>query len=80
MDALLSFALKLVLAILDRWIDREMTRLHLDPKVRADLEVIENELVRLLEGPVGQAIARAFGRAILKAKFANDPSTGTWAG
>lgn len=79
MDSLIEFALKVALKLLDLWLDREIARTKLDPKVKQDLALLEDKLMRFLEGPAGQAIGRALAKSVIASRFANDKSTGAWA-
>jgi hypothetical protein len=81
MDKLAGAVLSVALAILDRYLDSQIDRLK-DENVKSTLRKIEDEVVRVLAGPVGLAIGQALARQIAvragERWFGNDPNTGAW--
>lgn len=77
-DKLLTFMLQLSLGLLDKWLDLRIEQAGWDVTTKARAQMLEDELIRFLEGPLGLAIAKAFGKAIMAERFGNDPTTGNW--
>ena len=77
-DKLLAFVLQLAVGLLDKWLDDRIAKSGMLPTNKARIMLLENELVAFLEGPIGIAMAKAIGRAIIDQRFANDPTTGSW--
>ena len=78
-DRLVTFLLKIALMALDKWLDDLIANSDLSQEMKAKLGPVEAKLITVLEGPFGREVAKTVGRAILKSKFGNDPSTGNWA-
>ena len=77
-DKLLAFVLQLAVGLLDKWLDDRIAKSGMLPTNKARIQLLEDELVKFLEGPIGLAMAKAIGRAIIDQRFANDPTTGDW--
>lgn len=77
-DRLLAAVLEIVVALLDRWMDARIAQSSMGGDTKRLAAQIEDELVAFLKGPLGLAVAKAFGKALIAQKFANDPTTGNW--
>ncbi len=77
-DSILSAILKIVLALLDKWLDARIAQSSMTGDTKRLAAQVEDELVTFLEGPFGLAIAKALGKALVAQKFPNDPTTGSW--
>lgn len=76
-DALAGALLSLTLALLDRYLDSQIDRLK-DETLRGTLRRVEDEVMRVIAGPIGKAIAREVALRAGQRWFPNDPSTGAW--
>ena len=77
-DKFLSLILQIVVGLLDRWLDARIATAGWDGVTKQRAQLLEDELVKFLEGPIGLALAKAIGKALVESRFQNDPSTGNW--
>ena len=77
-DKILAFVLQLAVGLLDKWLDDRIAKSGMLPTNKARIQLLEDELVRFLEGPIGLAMAKAISKTIIDQRFANDPTTGSW--
>jgi hypothetical protein len=81
-DKLVALAWAVAVALLDRYLDSQIDRLKLNDSAKGTLRNVEDEVMRLLNGPLGEKIASAVGhaagKAVVKRWLPNDPTTGTW--
>jgi hypothetical protein len=76
-EKLVSAAMSIALGVLDVYLDSQIDRLK-DDELKQTLRNVEDEVMRLLGGPLGQAIGRYIAVRASARWMPNDPSTGTW--